>query len=93
MNKSTFNIPLRWRLRSCALTRRVGVGDVTVTDLPIVGIDIAGAERGYPAHTHADAFKYAHKRFLNKTVHAGESYGPESIFEAITDLNAERVGA
>lgn len=61
-------------------------------DLPIVGIDIAGAERGFPAHTHSDAFRYAHKRFLNKTVHAGESYGPESIFEAITDLNAERIG-
>ena len=27
-------------------------------DLPIVGIDIAGAERGFPAHTHSDAFRY-----------------------------------
>jgi adenosine deaminase len=61
-------------------------------DLPIVGIDIAGAERGFPAHTHAEAFRQAHKRFLNKTVHAGESYGPESIFEALADLHAERIG-
>lgn len=25
-------------------------------------------------------------------VHAGEDYGPESIFQAITDLHAERIG-
>jgi adenosine deaminase len=27
-----------------------------------------------------------------KTVHAGEAYGPESIFQAITDLHADRIG-
>ena len=26
------------------------------------------------------------------SVHAGEDYGPESIFQAITDLHAERIG-
>jgi len=49
-----------------------------------VGLDIAGAEHGYPAHDHTDAYDYAHKRFLSKTVHAGEGYGAESIFEAVT---------
>jgi adenosine deaminase len=29
---------------------------------------------------------------LKKTVHAGEAYGPESIFDAITELNADRLG-
>ena len=60
--------------------------------LPIVAIDIAGAESGYPASDHREAFDLAHQWFLNKTVHAGEAYGPESIFEAITDLHAERIG-
>lgn len=60
--------------------------------IPIVALDIAGAERGYPAHDHKEAFDFAHKKFLHKTVHAGEGYGPESIFEAITDLHAERIG-
>jgi len=27
-----------------------------------------------------------------KTVHAGEAYGPESIFQAITELHADRIG-
>ena len=51
-------------------------------ELPIVALDIAGAERGFPAEQHVEAFKYAHKHFLSKTVHAGESYGPVSIFQA-----------
>jgi adenosine deaminase len=60
--------------------------------LPIVGFDLAGAEAGYPAGDHAAAYALAHKNFLKKTVHAGEAYGPESIFQAITDLHADRLG-
>lgn len=60
--------------------------------LPIVGFDLAGAEAGHPASDHAAAFSYVHKHFLKKTVHAGEAYGPESIFQAITRLNADRIG-
>jgi adenosine deaminase len=29
---------------------------------------------------------------MRKTVHAGEAYGPESIFQAITKLHADRIG-
>ena len=60
--------------------------------LPVVGFDLAGEEAGYPAEDHQLAFDYAHKNFLKKTVHAGEAYGPESIFQAITDLYADRIG-
>lgn len=60
--------------------------------LPIVGFDLAGAEAGYPAEDHSLAYSLAHKNFLKKTVHAGEAYGPESIFQAITDLHADRLG-
>ncbi len=63
-----------------------------VEGLPIVGFDLAGREDGYPAHDHRDAFRFAHRNFLKKTVHAGEAYGPESIFDAITELNADRIG-
>jgi len=60
--------------------------------IPIMGFDLAGREDGYPAEDHQEAYHYAHKNFLMKTVHAGEAYGPESIFQAITDLHADRVG-
>ncbi len=60
--------------------------------VPIVGFDLAGEEAGYPAETHIEAFQHAHEHFLAKTVHAGEAYGPESIFQAVTDLHADRLG-
>lgn len=70
-------------------------GAVKIRDeagLPIVGFDLAGAEAGNPAKVHWRAFQYAHENFMAKTVHAGEAYGPESIFQAITELHADRIG-
>jgi adenosine deaminase len=60
--------------------------------IPIVAFDLAGREDGFPAEEHVEAYRYVHKHFVNKTVHAGEAYGPESIFQAITDLHANRIG-
>lgn len=60
--------------------------------LQVVGFDLAGEESGYPASAHKEAFEFAHRNFLKRTVHAGEAYGPESIFQAITDLHADRIG-
>lgn len=60
--------------------------------LPIVGLDIAGQEMGYPAHEFKEVYEYAHQNFMLKTVHAGEAYGAESIFEALTLCYADRLG-
>ena len=79
------------RLASLELAK----GAVKIRDefgIPIVGFDLAGAEAGYPAADHWEAFQYVHESFMPKTVHAGEAYGPESIFQAITELHADRIG-
>ena len=60
--------------------------------LPVVGFDLAGAEAGHPASDHVEAYAFAHRHFLKRTVHAGEAYGPASIFQAITRLHADRIG-
>ncbi|NQU66073.1 MAG: adenosine deaminase family protein, partial [SAR324 cluster bacterium] len=60
--------------------------------LPIAGFDLAGAEAGNPASKFWESFQFVHEAFLPKTVHAGEAYGPESIFQAITELHADRIG-
>ena len=60
--------------------------------IPIVALDIAGAENGYENKAHENAFAIAHDQLINKTVHAGEGYGPESITQAIKYLHAERIG-
>lgn len=60
--------------------------------LPVVGFDLAGEEAGYPSVDHREAYQYAMSHFIKKTVHAGEAYGPESIFQAITECHANRIG-
>jgi adenosine deaminase len=61
-------------------------------NIPIVSIDLAGQEDGYPPGIFKDVYAYAHKNFMHKTVHAGEAYGAESIFQAITECYADRIG-
>ena len=62
------------------------------TGLPVVAFDLAGAEAGHPAQDHEATFEYVKRNFLKSTVHAGEAYGPESMFQAITRLNTDRIG-
>lgn len=60
--------------------------------IPIVGFDLAGQEAGYPAGHFSPAYQFVHRHFMQKTVHAGEAYGAESIFQAIKDLHSDRLG-
>ena len=60
-------------------------------DRGVVGFDIAGPEAGFPAGVHAEAFGVAARAGLGITIHAGESFGPASIAEAL-DCGAERLG-
>jgi adenosine deaminase len=62
------------------------------TDIQLVGFDLAGSEYGYPASAHEESYDYVHRNFMRKTVHAGEAYGPESIFQAVAKLHADRIG-
>jgi adenosine deaminase len=60
------------------------------TDL--VAVDLAGDEAGYPARLFRTHFQRAHEAGLHVTIHAGEAAGPESIWEAVRLLGAERIG-
>jgi adenosine deaminase len=58
----------------------------------IVGFDLAGGERGNPAEMHGAAFYLARKHLVNITIHAGESFGPASIRQALFKCGAHRIG-
>ena len=58
----------------------------------VVGFDLAGEEGGYPAKKHVDAFHYIQRQNFNITIHAGEGYGKESIWQAIQYCGAHRIG-
>ena len=58
----------------------------------VVGFDIAGAELGFPASLHKDAFDYLASEYFSVTIHAGEADGISSIESAIYDGRALRLG-
>ncbi|ACT06985.1 adenosine deaminase [Dickeya chrysanthemi Ech1591] len=58
----------------------------------IVAIDLAGDELGFPGELFSPHFTRARDAGWRITVHAGEAAGPESIWQAIQQLGAERIG-
>ncbi|MBX7246300.1 MAG: adenosine deaminase [Candidatus Sumerlaeaceae bacterium] len=58
----------------------------------VVAFDLAGAEEDYPAKKHKEAFFLTRNNNINTTLHAGESYGPESIHQAVHYCGANRIG-
>ena len=61
-------------------------------DQGVVGFDIAGPEDGFPPDDHLLAFQYCQRENFHITVHAGEAYGPPSIWKAVQFCGAERLG-
>lgn len=58
----------------------------------ITALDLAGDEAHFPAVLFRDHFARARQAGWHITAHAGEIAGPESIWEAIKGLGAERIG-
>ncbi|HLY61222.1 MAG TPA: adenosine deaminase [Terriglobia bacterium] len=65
---------------------------VDFRDRGVVGFDLAGEEGGYPPKKHVEAFHFIQRRNFNITIHAGEGYGKESIWQAIQYCGAHRIG-
>lgn len=58
----------------------------------LVGLDLAGDEAHFPGELFVEHFRRARDAGLHITVHAGESAGAGSIWQALNDLGAERIG-
>ena len=58
----------------------------------LAAMDLAGDELGKPGELFVDHFKQVRDAGLNVTVHAGEAAGPESMWQAIRELGATRIG-
>ena len=79
-------------MRNMKISLEIAELAVDFRDRGVVGFDLAGEEGGYPPKKHMDAFHYIQRQNFNITVHAGEGYGKESIWQAIQYCGAHRIG-
>ena len=97
--RSKHNVEIRWLIDA---VRNFGKGHVEKTadyaikwknsDETVVGFGIGGEERVGPAKWFRKSFDRAREAGLRIAVHAGETAGPKSIWSAIRNLGAERIG-
>jgi adenosine deaminase len=65
---------------------------IACRDFGVVGVDLAGDEQNYPPALFVRAIDLAREAGLGITVHAGEFAGPASIWTAVYQLGARRIG-
>ena len=84
-----FDIPADFGIRAAELTASVAL-DVAPEGL--VAFGLGGSEAGFPRSMFTSQFDRARAAGLHSVPHAGETTGPDTIWEAIRDLKAERIG-
>ncbi len=58
----------------------------------IIAIDLAGDEYNYPGELFTEHFKQVRNADLQITIHAGEASNADSVWQAINELGATRIG-
>ena len=79
-------------MRQAARSVEVAECAVRFRDRGVVGFDVAGPEKGFPPTRYLDAFEHIRRENFHITIHAGESFGLPSIWEALQFAGAERLG-
>lgn len=79
-------------MRNMHLSQEMAELAVDYRERGVVGFDLAGEEGGFPPKKHVDAFHYIQRENFNITIHAGEAFGKESIWQAIQWCGAHRIG-
>jgi adenosine deaminase len=100
--EAEFGVRMRWifdivrnisdparRMAAAEYTTRIAIED---RDNGVVALGFSGLERGFAIEPFASYFERARSAGLHVIPHAGETAGPESIWDAIRFLGAERIG-
>lgn len=58
----------------------------------VAALDLAGDERGFAIDAHVPAFRHAIEHGLDRTAHAGEACGAESVWETLRAFQPSRIG-
>ncbi len=79
-------------MRQFARSVEVAKAAIRWRDAGTVGFDVAGPEKGFPPTRYLEAFDLVRHENFHITIHAGESFGLPSIWEALQFCGAERLG-
>jgi aminodeoxyfutalosine deaminase len=83
-----FDIPADFGIPAAELTAAAALDH----DVPgIVGFGVGGSEQGFPRSMFTAQFDRARSAGLHSVPHAGETTGPETIWDALHSLHAERI--
>ncbi len=85
-------VTLLTAMRHAARSLEIAELAVCYRDTGVVGFDIAGAEAGFPPSRHLAAFQHMQRANGHFTIHAGEAFGLPSIWEALQECHADRLG-
>jgi adenosine deaminase len=90
---------IRWGLLVCGMrsdppevSHRMAELAISFRTRGCLGFDLAGDELGHPPKDHLDAFHLCQRENFNITIHAGEAFGPRSIWQALQYCGAHRIG-
>jgi adenosine deaminase len=88
---------VEWGLIICAMrhmSNSLEAAELAIRhrDSGVVGFDLAGGEDGFPPKKHVEAFQAIERANFYITIHAGEAYGPESIWQALQYCGTHRLG-
>ncbi|MGD7653757.1 MAG: adenosine deaminase [Verrucomicrobiales bacterium] len=88
---------VEWGLIICAMRNRTDsleAAELAIRwrERGVVGFDLAGEEAGFPPKKHLAAFQAIHRANFAITIHAGEAFGLESIWQALQWCGAHRLG-
>jgi aminodeoxyfutalosine deaminase len=95
--KRDFGVSLYWifdavRHFGVDEARRVVDEAIRSRDRNVVGIGIGGDEQRAAPGQFREVYEHAARHGLRLTVHAGETVGPESIWQVLRELKADRIG-
>ena len=95
--RAEFGVELNWIFdipAGLADQMRVDTVEFALHARPLgtVGLGLAGLEVGFPRRDFVADFDKAVEAKLHRVVHAGETTGPEEVWDALNILHAERIG-
>jgi aminodeoxyfutalosine deaminase len=83
-----FDIPADFGMPAAEMTASAALDH----DVPgLVGLGVGGSEIGIPRSMFAEQFDRARAAGLHSVPHAGETSGPETVWDALDGLGAERI--